>query len=250
MSDKVVAEEEPKKKPCCQSKANKKLIKISDLPIYGNPYPKCDRIVSEELGYIETGVRAVRQEITPYVDIAIKSSQRLQQILNTSYEHSKSTYEYISSEGNTVAKAAVITGGGLLGLLIASRKGFFKKVFYTTAGLTAGSAACYPTEAKELSQIGFFIVKTKGPEIIKEYTGVDLSRKKGSKESSTKADPKDVDTIGKEVSDVQYYGFRVSESWANKTTNGVQKKSESAVKGDFGMSRKEDQDLYANRSSK
>ncbi|CAG2122908.1 unnamed protein product, partial [Medioppia subpectinata] len=103
------------------------------------------------------------------------------------------------------------------------------------AGLTAGSAACYPTEAKELSQIGFFIVKTKGPEIIKEYTGVDLSRKKGSKESSTKADPKDVDTIGKE---------------ANKTTNDVQKKSESAVKGDFGMSRKEDQDLYANRSTK
>ena len=81
------------------------------------------------------------------------------------------TYETISSEGNTVGKAAAITGGGLIGLLLASKRGFFKKLLYTSVGLTAASAACYPKEAKELSQIGYFIVTTKGPEIIKEYTG-------------------------------------------------------------------------------
>ena len=140
------------------------------------------------------------------------------------------TYEMISSEGNTVGKAVAITGGGLLGLLVASRKGFFKKLFYTSAGLTAATAACYPKEAKELSEIGLFIIKTKGPELIKEYTGIsidisnqlppnltivfrisgiDLSKKK---ESPTKTEPKSFHQIGQEVSDVMYYGFRVSES--------------------------------------
>ncbi|CAG2178052.1 unnamed protein product [Oppiella nova] len=221
-----VATEEPKTKPCCKSMAHKKLIKCSEvltqLPLYGNPYPPCDRVITEELGYIESGVRTVRQEMSPYVDAVVNGSQRVGQILNT------------SSEGNTVAKAAFITGGGLLGLLISARKGFFRKLFYTSAGLTAASAACYPLEAKELSQIGFFIVKTKGPEIIKEYTGVDLTRKKGSKESAPQTESKSIDTIGQE---------------SNKTTSDVSNKK-SEVKGDFGMGRKEDQDLYANRSSK
>jgi len=233
-SSATVATEEPKTKPCCKSMAHKKLIKCSELPLYGNPYPPCDHVITEELGYIESGVRAVRQEMSPYVDAVVNGSQRVGQILNTSYEHSKSTYEYISSEGNTVAKAAFITGGGLLGLLISARKGFFRKLFYTSAGLTAASAACYPLEAKELSQIGFFIVKTKGPEMIKEYTGVDLTRKKGSKESAPQTESKSIDTIGQE---------------SNKTTSDVSNKK-SEVKGDFGMGRKEDQDLYANRSSK
>jgi len=65
---------------------------------------------------------------------------------------------------------------------------------------------------------------------MKEYTGVDLSRKKGSKS---------IDTIGQEVSDVQSLGFRLP-----------QQSSTSDPKADHGMSRKEDQDLYANRSSK
>ena len=75
-----------------------------------------------------------------------------------------------------MGKAAAITGGGLLGLLLASRRGFFKKILYTSAGLTAASAVCYPQETKELAQIGFFIVSTKGPEIIKEYTGISINQ--------------------------------------------------------------------------
>jgi len=158
----IVTEEDQKKtKPCCQSKGHQKLIKSSELPMYGNPYPRSERIQSQSLGYIESGVKSVRQELSPFLDVIFKSSQRVNQILKTSYEHSKSTYEYISSDGNTISKAAAITSGGLLGLLISSRKGFFKKVFYISAGLTAASAACYPREAKELSQIGFFYPQNK-----------------------------------------------------------------------------------------
>ncbi len=83
----------------------------------------------------------------------------------------KATYEYISSEANTVPKAVAITTGGLLGLLLASRKGVFKKITYTSVGLTAAAAACHPKQTIELTQLGIYILKTKGPEIVKEYTG-------------------------------------------------------------------------------
>ncbi|XP_054156503.1 MICOS complex subunit MIC27-like [Oppia nitens] len=234
-------------KPCCQSKA-KKLMKISELPLYGNPYPRAERvIIDEELGYIESGVQQVRQQLNPVVDTITKSSERAVDILKTSYYHSLSTYEYISAEGNTVAKAAAITTGGLLGLLISSRRGFFKKVFYTTAGLTAASAACYPKEAKELSQIGLFIVKTKGPEIVKEYTGVDLSQKTMTTTAAISSSP----TKSESKKSIDYVG---QEDNKNKSQSSPQSANTgekgSPVKGDYGMARKEDQDLYANRSTK
>lgn len=81
------------------------------------------------------------------------------------------TYEFVSDEANTVPKAIAITGGGLMGLLLASRKGFFKKITYTGTGLLAAAAACYPKQSQELAQVGFYILKTKGPQLIKEYTG-------------------------------------------------------------------------------
>jgi hypothetical protein len=54
---------------------------------------------------------------------------------------------------------------------LASRKGFLKKITYTSVGLTAGAAACYPQKTKELTQLGIYIIKTNGPQILKEYTG-------------------------------------------------------------------------------
>ena len=59
------------------------------LPLYGNPYPRCERIQSQELGYIESGVKTVREELTPYFGVVSKASERVRQFLGTAYEHSK-----------------------------------------------------------------------------------------------------------------------------------------------------------------
>lgn len=77
----------------------------------------------------------------------------------------------MSDEANSLPKAIAITGGGLTGLLLATRRGFFRKLLYMSTGLIAASAACYPKQAVEVSQVGVYIAKTKGPELIKQYTG-------------------------------------------------------------------------------
>lgn len=37
-------------------------------------------------------------------------------------------------------------------------------------------AACYPKQTSELSELSSFIARKKGPELVKEYTGYDISQ--------------------------------------------------------------------------
>ena len=62
------------------------------------------------------------------------------------------TYQQILDEENVALRAGVIAGGGALGFLIGALRGrAFKKIFYTTIGVGATAAACYPEEAKVLA---------------------------------------------------------------------------------------------------
>ena len=89
--------------------------------------------------------------------------------------HTRSLYERISDESSSVPKAAAITAGGLTGLLIASRKGFIRKILYTGIGLTAAAAACYPNQSRELIDLSAYIARRRGPDLIKEFLGVDVT---------------------------------------------------------------------------
>lgn len=130
-----------------------------------------------------------RQELGNYFGIITNTSRRTQEIVSTAYQHSKciingwlinrlmlmnwfiATYDYIIDEANTVPKAIAITSGGLIGIVLSSRKGVFKKITYTGLGMLTAAAACYPKEAKEIGQLSFYIIKTYGPHLVKEYTG-------------------------------------------------------------------------------
>lgn len=193
------ASKEGEKKECCKCKHGKK-VKPSEvrfggqsctlcifltlchflgqlqLPLYGNPYPPNDIILSSEPGVLEDGFRATREAIGPVVTVLGESIQRARQFLDTGAAHAKSTYELISDEGNAVPKAVAITSGGLLGLLLASRKGFFKKILFTAVGVGGSVAACYPKQTAELAELSAFIARKKGPELVKEYTGYDISQ--------------------------------------------------------------------------
>lgn len=94
--------------------------------------------------------------------------------MDTAIAHSRTTYDLITDETQAIPRAIAITSGGLFGLLIASRKGFFKKILYTSFGLTAATAVCYPKQSRELTELSAFIAKKKGPELIQEYTGFDI----------------------------------------------------------------------------
>lgn len=109
------------------------------------------------------------------MDVVRSSSRRGLEIFEVAMAHSRDLYARISDESSTLPKAAAITGGGLVGLLIASRKGFFKKILYTSLGLGAAAAACYPQQSRELADLTAYIARRKGPEIVKELTGVDVA---------------------------------------------------------------------------
>lgn len=56
-------------------------------------------------------------------------------------------------------------------MLLASRRGIFKKLLYTSLGVGAGASLCYPNEARETVDVGLYIAKNKGPQLFKSYTG-------------------------------------------------------------------------------
>lgn len=145
------------------------------MSLYGNPHPPRDVVLNDEAGLLENGIRTARESATPYLEVVRSSSRRGREWFEVALAHSRDLYARISDESSTLPKAAAITGGGLFGLLIASRKGFFKKILYTSIGLGAAAAACYPQQSRELVDLTAYIARRKGPEIIKEVTGVDVA---------------------------------------------------------------------------
>jgi len=162
------------KKACCQCKSGKK-VKPSELPLYGNPYPPKDIILNQETGVIEDGFRATREAIAPLYSYSQEAAKRSIDFVNTGVAHSKATYQSVTQDGHVAEKALAIACGGALGFLLASRKGFFKKLLYTSIGFGGATAACYPKESGEMVEISTYIAKKKGPELVKEFTGYDLS---------------------------------------------------------------------------
>lgn len=143
--------------------------------MYGNPYPPKDVILNEAPGVIEEGIRSVRHGLLPLYEASLAGLERGEEILETAKVHSRTTYELITDETQAIPRAIAITSGGLFGLLVASRKGFFKKIFFTSLGLTTATAVCYPKQSKELTELSLFIAKKKGPELVQEYFGLDVN---------------------------------------------------------------------------
>jgi hypothetical protein len=143
--------------------------------LYGNPHPPKDVIHVDEAGTIESTIRTAREATSPYYGIIASSGRRGMEVLSTAYAHSMSLYGRISEEGSTIPRAAAITAGGLTGLLIASRRGFIRKILYTSFGLTAAAAVCYPEQSRELFDLTAYIARRRGPDLIKELIGVDVT---------------------------------------------------------------------------
>lgn len=129
----------------------------------------------DEPGAIESSIRSAREASTPYYSILASSGRRGLDVLSTAYSHSASLYGSLREQGNDFPKAAVITFSGLSGLLLASRKGFIRKILYTTLGLSAAAVVCYPEKSRELLDISAYIARRRAPDLIKELTGVDVS---------------------------------------------------------------------------
>lgn len=59
----------------------------------------------------------------------------------------------LKEEKNTTLRAGFVVGSGLAGLLVAARKGKFKKLVYTTTGASVAFYVGYPKESEEVAKI-------------------------------------------------------------------------------------------------
>lgn len=59
----------------------------------------------------------------------------------------------LRQEKNSILRAGLVAGGGLAGILVATRKGKFKKLVYGTVGASAAFYTCYPKESEEVTKI-------------------------------------------------------------------------------------------------
>lgn len=148
------------------------------LPVYGNPNPPKDdmKTYTYERGVAEDAVFQARLKISHNLKFMDGFFTRTKQIYETGKAHTKSTIDYIADEDNLLPKIGVITGGGILGLLLSARRGIFKKMLYTSAGIGIMSGVCYPKQSSEMFDVAGYIVKNKAPTLVKEYTNIDIGR--------------------------------------------------------------------------
>uniref|UniRef100_A0A1B6M038 MICOS complex subunit n=1 Tax=Graphocephala atropunctata TaxID=36148 RepID=A0A1B6M038_9HEMI len=136
----------------------KNLIRARDLSIYSKPAQQSN--VEEETepktqSALLSVVKQVRESVWAVSDQFHQVSSQFNNIIETGKAHTSSTIQILRDEDNYPQRYGAIAAGGLLGYIIAIRRGWFRRLVYTGTGATAVAAICYPEEAREYSQEGF-----------------------------------------------------------------------------------------------
>ena len=157
-------------KPCCKDEtgADKKLVKATDLPLHGNPYPPKDTILVEKPTFLETKVASVRQALQPYVSPIGVAYERTNDFVSVGVAHSQSAMQRLAENQSSVVNALIISGSGLLGIALARRRGIFKKLLYGSVFFTGAFVACFPKEAEEKASMLLYIAKNKLPVVAQQ----------------------------------------------------------------------------------
>ena len=134
--------------------ANQGKVKISDLSFYGEPRKAEYAVQKTETGLVQGGFQTAREVTTEGVNLYTGARDSVSQFIETGVAHSTGAYNQLREEENLPARLALISGTGLLGLMVGSLRGrIFKKLLYTGIGTGAGVAFCYPEDAREGADI-------------------------------------------------------------------------------------------------
>ncbi|XP_045472133.1 MICOS complex subunit MIC27 [Harmonia axyridis] len=131
--------------------------KPSELPIYSPdiPKPKC---IEEKPTWFGNFLEAKVSGLRKVVDTVIHEAQAYENVaegyIRDGVDKADGVLTYLRRENSTAPKVGAIAIGGLTGLILSLRKGYFKRTLYTTAGATIMTAVCYPKQTSEYTQIG------------------------------------------------------------------------------------------------
>lgn len=181
MVDKTAAKE------CCEGKEAQegKKIKAADLPIHGNPYPPKDVVDTSKPGLLESKITSFRHKAQPYVSPFLTAFGKTQDFVSIGIAHSQSSMQRLAESQSVLTNSLVISSASLIGLALARRKGFFKKIFYTSLFGGAATVACFPTDAEEKAHLLWYVAKEKLPGIAKsQYEKIAVSKKETEQSTS------------------------------------------------------------------
>lgn len=150
------------------TQSGKKLVKVTELPIHGNPYPPKDVVLNEDPGFLELKIRSVRSALQPYVSPLAVAYEKTNDFLSTGVAHSQNAIYRLRESQSSVFSSLVIASAGLVGLGLARKKGLFRKILYGSAFFGGALVACYPKESEEKAQIAWYIAKNKLPGVVQE----------------------------------------------------------------------------------
>ena len=125
-------------------------VKISELTFYGDAKKSEYAAQKADASLLQDGFKTVREVTTEGVNMYNETKESVNHVIETGTAHSSVAYNQLREEENLPARLALISGAGLLGLMVGSLRGrLFKKVLYSTLGAGAGVSFCYPDDAKE-----------------------------------------------------------------------------------------------------
>lgn len=131
-----------------------RMVKVTDLPLYDEQPPPTRQAYFVEPSpppVLEEKVGDARRLVSNWWRESEKSREKVRDTYEIGKAHSQSALEMLRDETKVLPRAIVISAGGLLGLLLAIKKGFIKKVLYTSVGLGGAAVVCYPAASKDLA---------------------------------------------------------------------------------------------------
>ena len=131
-------------------------VRISELSFYGDAKKSEYAAPKADAGLVQDGFKTVREVTTEGVNMYNEAKESVNHVIETGTAHSSVAYNQLREEENLPARLALISGAGLLGLMVGSLRGrLFKKVLYSTIGAGAGVSFCYPEDAQEAGSVAY-----------------------------------------------------------------------------------------------
>ncbi|ODM93953.1 hypothetical protein Ocin01_12729 [Orchesella cincta] len=101
---------------------------------------------------LEQFVMVARKEIGPYKDIASGHAVEAAKTVTFFYDKVMDNVCYLRTKAPQEVRIGTIVVGGLTGMLLGIRGGFFKKIFMGSLGASGGAYLAYPNESEKYSK--------------------------------------------------------------------------------------------------
>ncbi|XP_053392248.1 MICOS complex subunit MIC27-like isoform X1 [Mercenaria mercenaria] len=129
---------------------SKRRIKISELPVYGNPDVKV-KVLPEDIGKFREGISVVRGAVWNWLDSIQGTTEKVKDTYEIGKAHTQSTVDYIQNDEGVLPRLAVIGVSGLAGIVLGYKGGPMRKAAFSTFAVISATSLCYPKEAVALT---------------------------------------------------------------------------------------------------